>query len=157
MQVCIALQTDNHATTQVSTGGIPFLPPSQQRQSTEGKDGHIKLPTKICNINKLRKNTRTDKKKCFNVLPNVVLADDHAERWSSSQLPAFTEELQITLKHSSNASHCTLTKLNKETKTNGHSNGGDRPQCCHIMHLWPDLQNILQFIIRLSCKIDLRQ
>jgi len=38
MQVCISLQTDNHAstTTQFFTGRMPFLPPKQQRQSTEG-------------------------------------------------------------------------------------------------------------------------
>jgi len=40
MQVCISLQTDNHAstpTTQFFTGRMPFLLPNQQRQSTEGK------------------------------------------------------------------------------------------------------------------------
>ena len=40
MQVCISLQTDNHASTpplKFFTGRIPFLPPNQQRQSTEGK------------------------------------------------------------------------------------------------------------------------
>ena len=39
MQVCILLQTDNHASTQplnFFTGWMPFLPPNQQRQSTEG-------------------------------------------------------------------------------------------------------------------------
>jgi len=39
MQVCTLLQTDNHASTpQLSffTGQTPFLPPNQQRQSTEG-------------------------------------------------------------------------------------------------------------------------
>jgi len=39
MQVCISLQTDNHVSTvtQFFTGRMPFLPPNQQRQSTEGK------------------------------------------------------------------------------------------------------------------------
>jgi len=40
MQVCISLQTDNHASTpplKFFTGRMPFLPPNQQRQSTEGK------------------------------------------------------------------------------------------------------------------------
>jgi len=32
MQVCTSLQTDNHS---VFTGQMPFLPPNQQRQSTE--------------------------------------------------------------------------------------------------------------------------
>ena len=39
MQVSISLQTDNHASTpplKFFTGWMPFLPPNQQRQSTEG-------------------------------------------------------------------------------------------------------------------------
>jgi len=40
MQVCTSLQTDNqphqHPTTQLFTGRMPFLPPNQQCQSTEG-------------------------------------------------------------------------------------------------------------------------
>jgi len=38
MQVCISLQADNHASTKFFTGRMPFLPPNQQRQSTEGKN-----------------------------------------------------------------------------------------------------------------------
>jgi len=41
MQVCITLQTDNHASTppllSFFTGRMPFLLPNQQRQSTEVK------------------------------------------------------------------------------------------------------------------------
>jgi len=40
MQVCTSLQTDNHASNPplgFLTGRMPFLPPNQQRQSTEGK------------------------------------------------------------------------------------------------------------------------
>jgi len=40
MQVCISLQTDNHVSTpplKFITGRMPFLPPNQQCQSTEGK------------------------------------------------------------------------------------------------------------------------
>jgi len=39
MQVCTSLQTDNHVSTSLLkffTGRMPFLPPNQQRQSTEG-------------------------------------------------------------------------------------------------------------------------
>ena len=37
MQVCTLLQTDNHTSTPpFFTGQMPFLPPNQQRQSTEG-------------------------------------------------------------------------------------------------------------------------
>jgi len=39
MQVCTSLQTDNHTSTsllKLFTGRMPFLPPNQQRQSTEG-------------------------------------------------------------------------------------------------------------------------
>jgi len=39
MQVCTSLQADNHAAPaphrSVFTGWMPFLPPNQQRQSTE--------------------------------------------------------------------------------------------------------------------------
>jgi len=40
MQLCTSLQTDNHASTpplSFFTGRMPFLPPNQQCQSTEGK------------------------------------------------------------------------------------------------------------------------
>jgi len=39
MQLCISLQTDNHTSTpplSFFTGCMPFLPPKQQCQSTEG-------------------------------------------------------------------------------------------------------------------------
>jgi len=40
MQVCTSLQTNNHASTSLLSffrGRMPFLPPNQQCQSTEGK------------------------------------------------------------------------------------------------------------------------
>jgi len=40
VQVCTSLQTDNHTSTSplsFFTGRMPFLPPNQQHQSTEGK------------------------------------------------------------------------------------------------------------------------
>jgi len=44
MQVCTSLQTDNHS---IFTGRMPFLPPDQQRKSTEGNlikiNGNINL------------------------------------------------------------------------------------------------------------------
>jgi len=38
VQICTSLQTDNHASTPplVFSGRMPFLPPNQQHQSTEG-------------------------------------------------------------------------------------------------------------------------
>jgi len=51
MQVCTSLQTDNHASTSplFFTGRMPFLPPNQQRQSTEGatQKANTKKNTKI--------------------------------------------------------------------------------------------------------------
>jgi len=41
MQVSTSLQTDNHSSTpplSFFTGRMPFLPPNQQRQSTEGNN-----------------------------------------------------------------------------------------------------------------------
>jgi len=49
MQVCTSLQTDNHTSTSLLkffTGRMPFLPPNQQHQSTEGTKHEIKL---MCN------------------------------------------------------------------------------------------------------------
>jgi len=51
MQVCTSLQSDNHASTpplSFFTGRMPFLPPNQQRQSTEST---AKVNTeKICTV-----------------------------------------------------------------------------------------------------------
>ena len=47
MQVCTLLQTDNHTSTPpltFFTGRIPFLPPNQQHQSTEGLNVSWKSP-----------------------------------------------------------------------------------------------------------------
>jgi len=44
MQVCTLFQTDNHASTSplsFFSGWMPFLPPNQQRQSTEGHYNNI--------------------------------------------------------------------------------------------------------------------
>jgi len=41
MKVCTSLQTDNHASTpplSFFTGRMPFLPPNQPHQSTEGTE-----------------------------------------------------------------------------------------------------------------------
>jgi len=49
MQVCTSLQTDNHASTpalKFFTGRTPFLPPNQQRESTEGTRVQTKLRRK---------------------------------------------------------------------------------------------------------------
>jgi len=43
MQVCTSLQTDNDASTpplSFFTGLMPFLPPNQQHESTEGRSKH---------------------------------------------------------------------------------------------------------------------
>jgi len=55
MQVCTSLQTDNRASTlplSFFTGRMPFLPPNQQRQSTEGFNFYygfnwLKLPMSL--------------------------------------------------------------------------------------------------------------
>jgi len=50
MQVCTLLQTDNHASTpplSFFTGWMPFLPPNQQRQSTEGLENYKKTIKKL--------------------------------------------------------------------------------------------------------------
>jgi len=50
MQVCISLQADNHASTpplSFFTGRMPFLPPNQQCQSTEGQGYVLHLRQKL--------------------------------------------------------------------------------------------------------------
>jgi len=49
MHVCTSLQTDNYASTpplSFFTGRMPFLPPNQQRQSTEGND-HVNFTANL--------------------------------------------------------------------------------------------------------------
>jgi len=51
MQVCTLLQTDNHASTSLLsffTGRMPFLPPNQQCQSTEGIILGLLITSKCC-------------------------------------------------------------------------------------------------------------
>jgi len=52
MQVCTSPQTDNHASTpplSFFTGQMPFLPPNQQRQSTEGTADYLLKIVKASN------------------------------------------------------------------------------------------------------------
>ena len=49
MQVCTLLQTDNHASTpplSFFTGRMPFLPPNQECQSTEGTKKKLAVEVK---------------------------------------------------------------------------------------------------------------
>jgi len=51
MQACTSLQTDNHASTpplSFFTGWMPFLPPNQQRQSTELAPTYVLTRTVYC-------------------------------------------------------------------------------------------------------------
>jgi len=53
MQVCTSLQTDNHAsapTLSFFTGRMPFLPPNQQHQSTEGPTIWNSLPDNVMSV-----------------------------------------------------------------------------------------------------------
>jgi len=59
MQVCTLLQTNNHASTpslSFFTGQMPFLPPNQQRQSTEGTNIII-LEVKMTGITGMNQQT----------------------------------------------------------------------------------------------------
>jgi len=53
MQLCTSLQTDNHASTpplSFFTGRMPFLPPNQQHQSTEGTIKALKASRRNINL-----------------------------------------------------------------------------------------------------------
>jgi len=57
MQVCTSLQTDNHASTEHSffMGRMPFLPPNQQRQSTEGTKSLFQYFWLVTMLQKMKK------------------------------------------------------------------------------------------------------
>ena len=58
LQVRISLQIDNHASTpplKFFTGRMPFLPPNQQRQSTEGINININDINQITQLTKIHK------------------------------------------------------------------------------------------------------
>ena len=72
MQVCTSLQTDNHASTpplSFFTGRMPFLPPNQQRQSTEG------TTTRPTVVQKSRQTTTRS-----SLLPQTYRATVHVSR-----------------------------------------------------------------------------
>jgi len=51
-QICTSHQTDNHARTpplSCFTGRMPFLPPNQQHQTTEGKMPKLMIANTIMN------------------------------------------------------------------------------------------------------------
>jgi len=53
MQVCTYLQTDNHASTpplSIFAGRMPFLPPNQQHQRTEGNRSINTITTKYMQL-----------------------------------------------------------------------------------------------------------
>jgi len=67
MQVCTLLQTDNHTSTpplSVFTGRMPFLPPNQRCQSTEGIGSAVValLQTywRICQLKNVEKTLKFD-------------------------------------------------------------------------------------------------
>jgi len=72
MQACTSLQTDNHASTTplFFTGRMPFLPPNQQHQSTEGIRGLLRgqreliLTTAIAMVYGLNENAVDQCKSC---------------------------------------------------------------------------------------------
>ena len=60
MQVCTLLQTDNHASTpplSFFTGRMPFLPPSQQRQSVKALKAYIMIQQSLKRDKKYYKKT----------------------------------------------------------------------------------------------------
>ena len=69
MQVCTSIQTGNHTSTQplhFFTGRMPFLPPNQQRKSTEGnKSTEGKLKSLLLSIMKFKNACILTKLKTF--------------------------------------------------------------------------------------------
>jgi len=86
IQICTSLQTDNYASTSPSfkffTGRMPFLPPNQQRQSTEG----------IANVNKVQVTTYNN-----TVIMMCINAICHSQAVTTDlKCKSFFQTLQIT-------------------------------------------------------------
>ena len=86
IQICTSLQTDNYASTPPSfkffTGRMPFLPPNQQRQSTEG----------IANVNKVQVTTYNN-----TVIMTCINAICHSQAVTTDlKCKSFFQTLQIT-------------------------------------------------------------
>jgi len=77
VQVCTSLQTDNHTSTSplsFFTGRMPFLPPNQQRQSTEGtkpKRTWRDIVEKNCQARKLNKEDAVDRSRWRKLIEDV--------------------------------------------------------------------------------------
>ena len=85
MQVCPSLQTENHASTpplSFFTGRMPFLPPNQQHQSTEGMKSYSVIRTKLNQM----------------VFKNVDIIIDLQEKhiYATTQLQTFLRVLRTT-------------------------------------------------------------
>ena len=89
MQVCTLLQTDNHASTHCSvfTGRMPFLPPNQQRQSTEGTS------FRQCLAKKLQPVARVggDQMQLVPVISEVGEDASHRSHGAVAPMPAWPE------------------------------------------------------------------
>jgi len=94
MQVCTSLQTDNHASTPPLslTDRMPFLPPNQQRESTETTPSTRFSKVGPCSIEMLGLG-------CESYFPFHFLLFDDAFLWSYSKIlwelvaPEFVEAL----------------------------------------------------------------
>jgi len=74
MQVCTSLQTDNHASTSLLsffTGRMPFLPPNQQRQSTEGHSA-ANPPATAAAVTRPTTSCFADRSKRRHVMLNII-------------------------------------------------------------------------------------
>jgi len=72
MQVCTSLQTDNHISTsplKFFTGQMSFLPPNQQRQSTEGNSWYWHKKSRLNALHPFSEKSGVDEKQTSNLAP----------------------------------------------------------------------------------------
>ena len=85
MQVCTSLQTDNHASTpplSFFTGRMPFLPPNQQRQSTEGSaQKHKNKGRRVELSSQSIKSLKILKSFCVSLFQTLVSAKDEVTHY----------------------------------------------------------------------------
>jgi len=134
MQVCTSLQTDNHASTpplSFFTGRMPFLPPNQQRQSTECCITHdvkmcckLLVPHKRTNecveTSSLPWRLRTTPAECWRHRPVLRLCT-HCMQSRRQSLPRSTEAAGHTSLSTPDRQHTHTHKLSTHDDTGSNS------------------------------------
>jgi len=130
MQVCTLLQTDNHASTSLLsffTGRMPFLPPNQQCQSTEGNRDRESVQRKRTEAQKTQK--RQHHPPPHNAITSVKQSRHKTHIYT--QLEATSPKLALLLALQRAASHETRPALIPSQQRDSKIDRPAQLQCFH--------------------------